>query len=742
MAQLLQMESPLIGDLSNLEWINLHIPGGLILLKADADFTILEANHGYFDLVGYTRQEIAARFQNKGVQMVHPDDVSKAVDAFRAQVNSENPSFSIKARLMNQHKGFLWVNFSGRLLTAENGETLLSIIVVDISDHLKTAEQLREEQSFNALIASLSEDAFFDCDIQQKTMRYSKNFANKLGISETLANYPAPLLAANIIADDCLALFENQFQGDAYGIIEEEIHMHLPDGSDAWFLSHYHLIRDEQDKPMRAVGRMTDITRQRAIIEELSEKAEKDQLTGVYNKATTEYLIQETLKGRRSCDDKHALMIIDVDHFKTINDTFGHLYGDIVLTQLSDFLKPLFRSNDIIGRVGGDEFFVFVKNYKHASMLIQKATEICRLFHKTYTENEISVTISASIGISLFPDHASDFDTLYQNADIALYHAKASGKNTYAVYDGRKNPAYSSLRTEIDGYGSLQKSFHDNRVEYIFKLLYGSENPISSIRSVLQLITEHFQFSRGYIFENSPDGTVTSNTFEWCAPGIQPQIGNLQNIPIENAATAMASFEKTGMFLLKSLQQLPPEERVLLESQEICSMFQFGILDGKRIVGFIGFDDCCTERELTADAIAGICTICNLLATFLLRQRSQKAAKSNQANLTLIVEHIGNAVYVVDRANFQILFENQYARMLTDGSVIGGRCYEAYVGRSEPCENCPLPRLSSHTRQSSVVLTNHKLGARVQAVATLVDWNDGQDACLLSCTDITESTKE
>ena len=434
-------------------------------------------------------------------------------------------------------------------------------------------------------------------------------------------NYPEALLDLGVIADESLPMFQNRFGQETDDIIEEEIHFKAADGSDIWYQYHYHVIHDENKNPIRAIGKMNDITKHHLKMEELAQKANRDQLTCLYNKTTTEFLIGETLKQRRFTDDKHALLIIDVDHFKAVNDKLGHLYGDVVLTQLADSLKPLFRGDDIVGRIGGDEFFVFIKNYKSIQLIQSKADEIRRLFRKTYVEGDVSVSISASIGVALCPEHGSEFETLYQCSDIALYRAKANGKDRCAFYNGESSSLYQSSRTEIDTRGQVQKSFQHNRVEYVFKLLYSAENPQASVESVLRLLTEHFGFSRGYIFETSADGRYTSNTIEWCAEGIEPEINNLQNLPVEVLAEANASFLKTGMYIAARLDDVSPEARAVLEPQGIKSMFQFGIMCDKKPIGLIGFDDCVNERIPTQAEIDEICTICQVLSIFLTHAR-------------------------------------------------------------------------------------------------------------------------
>ncbi len=708
------------------------VPGGILVVEANEGLEICYANQGYYELVGYTKEEHLQLFHDQCSQIFQPDEADKLINSASEQIRATG-AFNIKAKLSHKTKGYIWAHFSGRLCKLED-YSIIYIVIVDINEHIELIEKLEKEREFNHLIEQLTDDAFFDCDIKAEIIRYSKNFADRFGIPEIIYNYPQSILEKDIVAEDSLHLFENRFNKNTSDVIEEEIHLKLPQDGDAWYLYHYNIIRDHKGKPIRAVGKMTDITKQRTIIEELSEKAERDQLTGLYNKTTTEYLIKETLKKRRFNDDKHALLIIDVDNFKTINDTLGHLYGDIVITQLADFLKPLFRTDDVIGRVGGDEFFVFLKNFKSLEMLKIKAKEICRLFRKTYTENEASVNISASIGIAIYPDHGTEFDTLYRSADTALYNTKANNKNNFTIFDGNTVNTYQSTRTAIDSHGGIQKNFRNNRIEYIFKLLYGSENQVSSVKSVLQLLTEHFGFSRGYIFENSDDDQYTSNTFEWSAEGIEPEIRNLQNIPIQLISTASKSFYQTGMFILKNLSELPRDEQLLLETQNIKSMFQFGIIHEGRLIGFIGFDDCVKEHIPTDAEIDEICTICHLLATFLVKQRGAELEKQHRKALETVMDNLDCITYVIDQEDFTILYENKHAISLTGSPSVGSKCHLAYWGNTQPCADCPMFSLSDQKLSYSSKICNKKFNLPFRFSATEISWVKRKKAYLIHST--------
>lgn len=164
----------------------------------------------------------------------------------------------------------------------------------------------------------------------------------------------------------------------------------------------------------------------------LKQMASTDSLTGVYNRGKTEYLIKKYLSHKNTSG---TLLMIDLDNFKNINDTLGHIKGDEVLKETSSVIKSIFRSSDIIGRLGGDEFCVFCEALTDITFLEKRCTELNKQAFRTYqTGNANTVNLSLSIGIALCPEHGTIFEELYKCADIALYEAKIKGKNQYCFY--------------------------------------------------------------------------------------------------------------------------------------------------------------------------------------------------------------------------------------------------------------------------------------------------------------------
>ena len=175
------------------------------------------------------------------------------------------------------------------------------------------------------------------------------------------------------------------------------------------------------------------------MVSVLDDKARIDLLTGMLNKLTFEEYSRNCLE--KSLDNEYrALIIIDIDDFKGVNDTLGHAVGDRVLQNMSEIIRSSFTDDDYMGRIGGDEFCVLVNarsgdadSFKQ--YVTEKCTALCEAFHSNYTGTDNSYKVSASVGIALFPDNGKDFETLFAACDKALYYSKKQGKDTFSFFD-------------------------------------------------------------------------------------------------------------------------------------------------------------------------------------------------------------------------------------------------------------------------------------------------------------------
>lgn len=283
-------------------------------------------------------------------------------------------------------------------------------------------------------------------DIFLNMIEYTKEQFKEELDSQCLYLYPEDYKRMKVLAQDLKESGDNVvFEARVYTRSKEEriwiVTLCYVSGEDSW----------DGIPSFYSIG--LDITKERKQIEKLQYIAEKDALTGIYNRAETEKQIKEYFE--QNLDAMGALFMIDTDNFKQINDTEGHMIGDIVLTEMASGMKKIMRDSDVVGRIGGDEFAIFMKNISSTKDAEKKAEELLYMFRHLFQKDKSSVKVTCSIGISIYPKDGNTFKEMYTRADKALYQAKNLGKNNYVIYnhDSFKELEefnYSSLGTAID----------------------------------------------------------------------------------------------------------------------------------------------------------------------------------------------------------------------------------------------------------------------------------------------------
>lgn len=165
----------------------------------------------------------------------------------------------------------------------------------------------------------------------------------------------------------------------------------------------------------------------------LEERAVVDPLTKVYNRSAGRQYIMKALSEMRP-GETSVFMLLDLDHFKQLNDTLGHMCGDEALKDVAEILKSHFRRYDIVCRLGGDEFVVFIQRIP-LEVLDRVLTSLLKKMELVYEREGVKVAITISAGAALVPEHGSTFEELYEKADRALYQVKNTTRNAYKIYE-------------------------------------------------------------------------------------------------------------------------------------------------------------------------------------------------------------------------------------------------------------------------------------------------------------------
>jgi len=213
-------------------------------------------------------------------------------------------------------------------------------------------------------------------------------------------------------------------------------------------------VRKKQNKSVRVTAISMDVTNEVENKKTIEQLAYFDPLTGLANRTLLKDRITKALQNAKREEEKLALIFLDLDHFKLINDTLGHSVGDDLLVYISHLLKKILRESDTLSRLGGDEFVILLQNIEHQSDAELVAKKILKKLQNKHDIGTHQLYITSSIGLSLFPEHGDNYDELIRNADTAMYEAKNQGRNRYKTYS-------NDMGSFIDKQLSLEQDLVD-----------------------------------------------------------------------------------------------------------------------------------------------------------------------------------------------------------------------------------------------------------------------------------------
>ena len=279
------------------------------------------------------------------------------------------------------------------------------------------------------LLAEFSDTALFEYDRRKDILEFTNNARRILMLDELrISHVMGKKIRTDLFLQEDRKVMEDMLRSRT-GSWEDniqyaELRLKSISGEYHWFGCHYKTITSDTGTVVKVVGKLADISRQRSREQELREQAMRDVLTGIYNKAG-ERLIDRMVKEK----GQGLFLMLDLNDFKSINDTMGHAAGDAILTELGRVLKGNCRENDIVARIGGDEFVMFLPGVFDRQTGKRKIGEIQESLRTVRISTWGIGGIKASIGAALCPEDGMDYGTLYKAADEAMYQAKEQSKN-------------------------------------------------------------------------------------------------------------------------------------------------------------------------------------------------------------------------------------------------------------------------------------------------------------------------
>lgn len=305
----------------------------------------------------------------------------------------------------------------------------------------RTLALLEQERIKYQFIAEMSKEILFEYTYQTDVLTLSEEGVVQLGLPEIIVNLKEDKLFQQVMkVEDYQDLRKKLRDASPGNPTVAENYCLCVNGQWRWFkiIVRPLWLGNNKDAVTGAIGKCTDIHEEITELEFLKKTAHIDDLTGLYRRNFAFRKIKEMLDKEHSVGKKYALMLFDLDCFKNANDLYGHMFGDRVLYETAQKVLKSVRNTDIIARIGGDEFLIFVEYKNEISSVVKRIFQSIGGMYQNFH-------ICVSMGISLAPAHATEYEALFHYADQALYAAKHKGRNCYCIYDDSMNSLLSVL---------------------------------------------------------------------------------------------------------------------------------------------------------------------------------------------------------------------------------------------------------------------------------------------------------
>jgi diguanylate cyclase (GGDEF)-like protein/PAS domain S-box-containing protein len=416
------------------------MPEGLCV--HDGDQAVM-ANSAMARLTGYERSEELVG--QHILSFIHIDD-RPAINAMQQQIDSGvTLTHPLPMRLIRRDGSLVHVEVSTSTLRL-GGKKLVQTVVRDVTRQREAEEQTR----LAARVFEASQDGIFITDNHGLIISVNPAFTQRTGytIADLLGKDPGMISSGQ--HDD--SFYRSMWQALAgEGHWESEIHNRHKNGELLAQWISISALRDEEGILRHYIAVLSDITEHKSSTSHMAYLAQHDFLTGLPNRILLRDRLNQGISAANRDRKEMAVLFIDLDGFKQVNDHFGHAVGDQLLKEVARRMQVQLRDIDTVSRLGGDEFVVLLRDLGGISGAAMVATKLCQTIAEPYRIGTLTISaLSASIGVSRYPGDGDDIDALLDHADQAMYRAKHSGKNTVVFYDealtgDEANPPTSSL---------------------------------------------------------------------------------------------------------------------------------------------------------------------------------------------------------------------------------------------------------------------------------------------------------
>jgi diguanylate cyclase (GGDEF)-like protein/PAS domain S-box-containing protein len=434
-----QMEEALRQSEEKYRNILQSIQEGYFELDLAGNYTFV--NDANCRLLGYSREELTGMNYR---QFQDENTAKKTRQIFSEVYKKEEPIQLLDVEIIRKNGSKAFNEISVSLLKDKQGKaTGFRGISRDVTVRRQMEEMIRQSEEKYRTIINEVDEWYFEIDLAGNVIFVNDAIVRSVGYPpERLIGLNYKSFTSEERSGEVFKIFRQVYE-TREPIKNFPYEFVLPDGKITFFELSVFPKLDDQGKVVGFRGVGHDVTERKRTEEQLNYIATHDLLTGLPNRMLLmDRLKMATAQAKRNAQ-KLALMMLDLDNFKNVNDSLGHMVGDKLLKEISLRLTGRLRQNDTICRLGGDEFIILLPAIERVEDAVEVAKIILESFEQSFICNDHLINSSISIGIAIYPDDAQDIDVLMKNADMAMYYVKAHGRNGYHLFSYTNNKQFS-----------------------------------------------------------------------------------------------------------------------------------------------------------------------------------------------------------------------------------------------------------------------------------------------------------
>lgn len=566
------------------------------------------------------------RFAEKTGETVIPEiyedwSVSKQdierVKSKHARLYKEKRRFYVDYKLSKGRERMIR-RFNGRYFL-HGGELYLQVKITEPEEAFYLQEELVLEKERKELISSLFEDWIYEYNIAEGIVTTISGNAKRYSEEE---------------GDTCLSL-EDVHPDDKEKLIAcskgisdsgETPHVEVRvryGNTYHWISLTTKLLYDAEGTAVSVLGRLSDIDEKKKEELRLREEASKDSLTGLLNRAAFREKAEQMLKEeeKKKCH-RLAVLFFDVDNFKFVNDHYGHLYGDTVLLTMAETMREVTSEEDLLGRFGGDEFTIVLRDYKSEDELMKLMEQLRSRFSAQCAADKEKAKISCSIGVALYGKDGVELTELLSSADKALYYVKENHNGMALCTPEMKDLFYEKRRSKLEAPVPV-RSLPGEITEFALSLLEGSKDLNSAIHMLLSKVGRRFDLSSITVREENEVQSYELSYY-WSDERKAAGITDVVLVSPKDRKQMVRSLKENGKIEFSDLSELSPDNPLyrICKTKGIKSLLQYPLFTEGNVFGYMSFVDCVQNRVWEKEECHSLNVISKIIGNYLARERA------------------------------------------------------------------------------------------------------------------------